>query len=278
MSPCRHLCVSLAALVCSWAGFAAVASASEFGVIDQGSIEIGVGASDLGGSVAVDGSAAALGTEIDLDRDLDLAGRDRSRLFALRWQPWQRHGFGLRAQRFGRSADQIIRRDIVFDGEVFAVNSRVSGTIDLDLLSFSYTGWLLASDQRAFGLSAGALQYRMRLDLAADNLPGGAQPIPVSAEVSEELPVLVLGAEYREALSERLRLVLRAAVFKASLNDIDGTVYDLEAGLEFALTPNWVLAGRYSGTRLDADTDREDLRGRLRLDLSGAQAALIWRW
>jgi hypothetical protein len=278
MSRSLHRWMGLATLICALPVFSPAVCAGDFSVIDHGSLEIGIGASDLGGSVAVDGSAGALGTQIDLDRDLDLAGRDRSRLFALRWQPWERHGFGLRAQRFGRSADQLIRRDIVFDDEVFAVNSRVSGSIDLDLLSFTYTGWLLASDQRAFGLSAGALQYRLRLDLAATNLPGGAQPLPVSAEVREELPVLVLGAEYREALSQRIRLVLRAAVFKASLNDIDGTVYDLEAGLEFALTPNWVLAARYSGTRLDADTDREDLSGRLRLDLSGAQAALIWRW
>jgi hypothetical protein len=266
-----------------WTGMAMVttwplSALAAFEVIDRGSVELGVGSSDLGGKVAVDGSAGALGTEIDLSRDLDLAGRDRSRLFALRWQPWPRHGFGLRAQRFGRSADQVIQRDIVFDGEDFAVNSKVSGTIDLDLLSFTYTNWLLAQPRRAFGLSVGALQYRLGLNLAAENLPGGAQPAPVQADVSADLPVLVLGAEFREALSERLRLVLRAAVFKASINDIDGTVYDLEAGMEYALTPNWVLAARYSATRLDADSSREDLVGRLRLDLSGAQGALIWRW
>ena len=265
-------------LVCGPTILVGISPALARGVIDQGSVEIGVGATDLGGKMAVDGSAGALGTDIDLNRDLDLAGRDRSRLFALRWQPWERHGFGLRAQRFGRSAKRTIQRDIVFDGEVFSVNSRVAGSIDLDLLSFTYTGWLLATEQRAFGLSVGALQYRLGLDLTADNLPGGAQPLPVRAEVSEELPVLVLGAEYRESLSPKLRLVLRAAVFKAGLNDIDGTVYDLEGGLEYEFTPQWALAARYSATRLDADTSRADLDGRIRLDLSGAQAALIWRW
>lgn len=275
MSATRSRCVIYGSLL--WLT-AVPAQAQAQGILDRGSVEIGVGASALGGKLAVDGSAGTTGTDINLRSDLDLAGHDRSRLFALRWQPWDRHGFALRAQRFGRSADRIIQRDIVFDDQVFEVNTRVLGSINLDLLSFTYTGWLLADEARAIGLTAGALQYRLGVELAADNLPGGAQPQPIKAEASEQLPVLVLGAEYREALNTRLQLVLRAAVFKARLNDIDGTVYDLEGGLEYAFTPQWALALRYSATHLDADTARENLAGRIRLGLSGAQATLIWRW
>ncbi len=254
------------------------ADAQSLGMLDRGAIEVGLSASELGGEVGIDGSAGALGTDIDLSRDIDVGGRDRSRLLALRWRPFERHEFGVRAQRYGRMGDKTIRRDLVFDDEVFTINSQVQGEINLDVWSVEYIGWVLANDQRALGLSLGALQYRMGLKLAVKNLPGGAQTEPVDAQVRGDLPVAVLGAEYRERLGSRWRLVLNAAVFKAKINQIDGTVHDLNAGVEYGLTEHVILAMRYSATRLDAQTARNDLTGRLRLDLSGLQAALIWRW
>lgn len=254
------------------------AEAQTFGVLDRGTVEIGLSASELGGRVGIDGTAGSLGTDVDLSRDLDIAGRDSSRLLALRWRPYERHEFGVRAQRYGRQGDKTINRDIVFDDEVFTINSRVAGEINLDVWSVEYIGWVLANEQRALGLSLGALQYRLGLKLAVENLPGGAQTEPVDAQVRGDLPVAVLGGEYRERLGERWRLVMHAAVFKAKINHIDGTVYDLNAGVEYAVTEHATLALRYAAARLDAHTTRDDLTGRLRLDLAGVQLAAIWRW
>lgn len=247
-------------------------------MLDRGAVEFGLSASELGGRVGIDGSAGTLGTDIDLSRDLDVAGRDSSRLLALRWRPFERHEFGARAQRYGRQGDKTINRDIVFDDEVFTINSRVAGEINLDVWSVEYIGWLVANEQRALGLSIGALQYRLGLKLAVENLPGGAQTEPVDAAVRGDLPVAVLGAEYRERLGERWRLVVHGAVFQAKINHIDGTVYDLNAGVEYAATRHATIALRYAGAQLDAQTTRNDLTGRLRLELAGLQAALIWRW
>lgn len=265
-------------VLCGPGAFFRLADAQTPGVLDRATVEIGISASELGGKVGIDGSAGSLGTDIDLSRDLDVAGRDSSRLLALRWRPFERHEFGARAQRYGRQGDKTINRDIVFDDEVFTINSRITGEINLDVWSVEYIGWVLANEQRALGLSVGALQYRLGLKLAAENLPGGAQTEPVDAQVRGDLPVAVLGAEYRERLGEHWRLVMRAAVFKAKINHIDGTVYDFNAGVEYALTEHATLALRYAGARLDAQTTRDDLTGRLHLDLTGLQAALIWRW
>ncbi len=245
-------------------------------ILDRGSIEIGLASARLDGNIAVNGSA--LGTDIDLSRDLDIGGRDHGELFAARWRPFERHEFGARAQHYGRSGERTISRDIVFDDEVFTVNSRLRGEIDLDVWTLNYTGWLSLNQRRAFGLSIGALQYRLGLKLAAKNLPGGVQPEPLEAQVSEDLPVLVAGAEYREQLSDRWRMVVRAAVFQARINSIDGTVVTVDAGVEYAFTDRLALALRYSQTRLDAEASRSGLTGRLDLDLISAQSALIWRW
>jgi hypothetical protein len=252
----------------------ATASARE--VLDRGSIEIGLASSSLDGDIAVNGSV--MGTDVDLSRDLDIGGQDRGELFAARWRPFDRHEFAVRGQHYGRSSEQTISRDIVFDDEVFTINSRIKGEIDLDVWTVNYTGWLVANEQRAFGLSIGALQYRLRLKLAARNLPGGGQPQPLEAEVSEDLPVLVAGAEYRERLGERWRIVVRAAVFEARINSIDGTVVNADAGVEYAFTDHLALALRYSQTRLDAEASRSGLTGRLHLDLTNVQGALIWHW
>lgn len=260
------------------AGLALALGAQARPVLDRASLEIGLGANELGGNVAVDGSAGVAGTDIDLGRDLDVGGHDRGQLFAASWSPWERHEFGARVQRFGRSGERTINREIVFDDEVFVINSRVEGAIDLDLWSLDYTGWVIAQERRALGLSVGALQYRLGLSLAARNLPGGAQPAPVEAEVKEDLPVLVLGAEYREQLGEDWRLVLRGSVFQADINRIDGTVYTFDGGVEYAVGTHATLALRYAATRLDARTRRDELSGRLRQDLEGLQGALIWRW
>lgn len=245
-------------------------------VLDRGSIEIGIASSELDGNIAVSGNA--LGTEIDVSRDLDIGGRDHGELFAARWRPFERHEFGLRGQHYGRNGERTISRDIVFDDEVFTINSRVKGEIDLDVWTLNYTGWLVANERRAFGISLGALQYRLALKLGAENLPGGVQPEPIEAEVSEDLPVAVAGAEYREKLSDRWRIVVRAAVFQARINSIDGTVVNVDGGVEYALSDRLALALRYSQTRLDAETSRSGLTGRLDLDLTAVQSALIWHW
>jgi hypothetical protein len=245
-------------------------------MLDRGSIEIGLASSSLDGNIAVNGTT--LGTDIDLSRDLDIGGQDHGELFAARWRPFDRHEFGIRGQHYGRSSERTIERDIIFDDEVFTLNSRVKGEIDLDVWTINYTGWLIANDERAFGLSIGALQYRLALKLAARNLPGGGQPEPIEAQVSEDLPVLVAGAEYRERLTDRWRLVVRAAVFKARINSIDGTVVNVDGGIEYAFTDHLALALRYSQTRLDAQASRSGLTGRLDLDLTNVQSALIWHW
>lgn len=263
----------LAACACLGTG-SALASA----VLDRGSAEVGFSTMSLGGQVAVNGDAGIAGTRVDLDRDLDVGGRDRSRMYALRWRPYDRHEFALRQQSFTRLGERTITRDIVFDGQTFNVNSHVRGQLDLQLWSFDYLWWWLAEERYAFGLSAGALHYQLGMTLKANNLPGGGQTQPLRAQVSEDLPVLVLGAEYRQALGANWRLLARAAVFKASVGHVDGTVYNLEGALEYALSPHATLALRYVTTRLDASAERVGLDGQLALNLAGLQTAVLWRW
>lgn len=247
-------------------------------VLDRGSVELGFSTNALDGEFAVNGRGGVSGTEIDVDRDLDVGGRDRSRSYALRWRPFERHEFALRRQSYQRSGDRTITRDLVFDGQTFAVNSQVRGELDLKLWSFDYLWWPWVTERQALAVSVGALQYRLGVSLDARNLPGGIQPEPVRAEVSEDLPVLVLGTEYRQLLSERWRLLARAAVFKASVGRVEGTVYNIEAGVEYALSEHATLALRYLTTRLDANAERAGFDGTLGLDLAGVQTALMWRW
>jgi hypothetical protein len=265
--------------LCLLAGFAlgaGNAQANAPAILDRGSVEFGLSTSELDGTVAVNGNV--VGTDIDVSRDLNIGGRDRGEVLAARWRPFDRHEFGVRAQRYGRSGERTISRDIVFDDEVFTINSRLKGDLDLDVWTLNYTGWVIANEQRALGISVGALQYRLGLKLVARNLPGGVQPEPLEAEASEDLPVWVFGAEYREQLSQRWRVVLRGSAFKASINRIDGTVYSFDAGVEYAFTEQLALALRYSEVLLEAEASRAELTGRLDLDLSSIQSALIWRW
>lgn len=247
-------------------------------LLDRASLELGFSTNALEGELAVNGSTGVSGTDIDIDRDLDVGGRDRSRSYALRWRPFERHEFALRRQSYQRSGDRTITRDLVFDGETFVVNSQVRGKLDLKLWSFDYLWWPWVTERQALAVSLGALQYRLGVSLDARNLPGGIQPEPVQAEVSEDLPVLVLGTEYRQLLSERWRLLARAAVFKASVGRVEGTVYNVEAGVEYALSEHATLALRYLTTRLDANAERAGFDGTLALDLAGVQTALMWRW
>lgn len=258
------------------AGGMAAAPASE--VLDRGRLEVGVGLFALDGRVQVDGSGEVEGTAFRLKRDLDLGGRDSSRLAALSWRPFEHDEFAFRVRRLSRNGERVIARDLVYDGETFPINSRVRGELDLDLVSLSYTRWLLVREDRAFGLSVGGLQYRLGLSLAADNLPGGIQPEPLRVRTREDLPVLVLGAEYRQSLGPRLRGVLRAAAFEADVGRVDGWIYEFDASLEYALGEHALLALSVVDTQLDAQSRREQLFGSLRLELLGAQAALRWRW
>lgn len=268
----------LAVVVCAAPAEAASAQPPASLVLDRGKLELGLGAIALNGRVRVDGRGQFDGSELALRRDLDLGGRDSSRLLALSWRPFERDEFAARARRLTRSGERLIERDVVFNGETFPINSRLRGEINLDLVSLTYTRWLLANEHSAFGLSAGALQYRLGMRLAADELPGGIQTEALEAGARADLPVLVLGGEYRQAFTKRWRGVVRAAAFKADIGRIDGWVYEVDASMEYAFPGNAVIALSVVDTQLNARSRRSSLLGELRLELVGAQMALRWRW
>ena len=79
-------------------------------------------------------------------------------------------------------------------------------------------------------------------------------------------------------MTDWARLILDAGAFKAKLSNIDATLYNGTAGVEFYPWPNIGIVTQYGFNRINADLTKNDFSGKADLHFQGFQALLKIRF
>jgi hypothetical protein len=178
-------------------------------------------------SVRADEVDGERGTDVDFEKDLDFASNDQIFRLGGSWVFKKRHQLNFTYYDFKRSSSTVLQREIQWRGRTFTINSEVGGFFNTEVIEFSYTYWLKASEKRAFGLNGG-IQY-LGLDIGASIR--GAQIGGRSSDLPVDAPVPLVGLEYRRAMGEKfLFRGIARAVYVSGLEElkkahvIDGTL------------------------------------------------------
>lgn len=199
-----------------------------------------------------DGEIAAeengIGTVVDLSDDLDLD--DSSGITAeaaLSLGDWKL-SVGYLPLSFEGS--NVIDRTIIFDGDIYRVNSTVESTLDLDILDFGLTWYALNIDDLPTRFQLG-LELSIKVTDAEASLTENTTGISDSA--SETLPIPTIGLRGRVAFSDFVGVSGRIGYLGYSGNHF----MDADIQLEISPIP---LVGVYVGYRyIDLSIDESDI-------------------
>jgi hypothetical protein len=221
---------------------------------------------------------------IDPGNDLDLEDKlgfdDSDALWRLDgyWRFFKKHRLGFGYYAFNRDASVTLDEEIEIGDEVFPIGARVDSELNLGFYSFDYMYSYFQGEK--WELSAGLGAYWVDFEFsAAGKLAIGDEETEdffESTDFNGPLPFLKLGFEYY--ITPKWLAIIKGGFFALEVGDIDGTLLNLGAKLEYQFTKTFGLGLGYDGFRIDVTADDGDLKTDIVYRYHGLQAYGVLRF
>jgi hypothetical protein len=208
-----------------------------------------------------------LGTLIDLEDDLGMDSDDELLRLSISTRPWPKHQFFLSYMDMGRDGDEVLSKDIEFDGVSFPIDTRVKTELDLEMYRGGYTWSFLQNQEWELGLSLGL--YWIDLDMDMESLDGQFRS---EDSVSDPFPMIGFSGSW--LLSDEWLIRAAAEAFKIDHNDTDGDFYNIRLAAEYALTESISLGAGYDLVRINAENTKKN--NEIDYDYDGVVVFLSW--
>ena len=223
-------------------------------------------------SVRADEVDGERGTDVDFEKDLDMASNDQIFRLGGSWVFKKRHQLNFTYYDFKRSSSTTLQREIEWRGRTFTIDSEVGGFFNTQVIEFSYTYWLKASEKRAFGLNGG-IQY-LGLDIGASIR--GAQLGSQESDIPVDAPVPLIGLEYRRAMGEKfLFRGIARAVYVSGLDEVKKAhVIDGTLAVEHKTFRNGGVGLAYRILDFNIEVERRFVAGDVGYRIDGAELYL----
>ena len=210
---------------------------------------------DVNTTLRVDGNGGRIGTTVDLESDLGLADRDALFTAGAGMHIGDRHYLDLLYFNLARDANHPIDVDIDFGDQDYAAQLNLNTFFDTEVIRLSYGYALISNDRHRLLAQFGAhfTKVSVGMRLSSDR--------EVSAEASSDVPLPVLGLDYSYSMTPRLRLDLRAQMFRLEFDDTDGALDNLTASVAYAFAPQVTAFAGYNYYSMNVDTADDHWNG-----------------
>ena len=210
------------------------------------------------------------GTRIGFERDLGLEPDESLQRFALEWRPLARHELAGSYFSSSRRGFQQITRDFVIRDTTYPVNALVTTGFDLKYWSATYTYWARRSARDGFGITVGAAGLSLDASVIAQR-PDFT--VTANETANTDVPVALVGAQWRVALSNRLLAGASAATLpRVTISGYTGRALTGGAHVEYRALQWLGVGAAYNYFRLNVDVARTDVRGSIDLTMRGPEA------
>lgn len=213
-------------------------------------------------------TANEVGTDIDLEKDLDLDNRD----FLPAVSIGSRFGkvvVGFDFFKLKRNGEKSLEREIEFDDVTYPVNAGVRSGFDSDVyrltVGYSFVQQPDLEIGAALGVHATDFTVSIEGEVGAGELD--AQSEARRRSVLAPLPTVGLYGTWRVA--DRLEANGRIDYLSLSIDDYDGKLINAQAGLNYSITDNVALGVAYRYVEYRLGVDKDNWNGRIRYRLSG---------
>jgi hypothetical protein len=190
------------------------------------------------------------GTDIDLQADLDAEeGNFRDFRFVLR--PARKHKFRVEYIPIKYDVDTILRRTVIFNGNVYPVGLPVQGELKWDAWRFGYEYDFIYRDRGFLGFIAEAKYTDVSAELTS----------PLTSEFTEaRAPIPALGLVGRGYLLPNLAVTGEFTAFRipeSDDRDYSGKYYDFDVYATLNFTNNFGVTGGYRRLTLGYIVDND---------------------
>ena len=225
-------------------------------------ISLGAFITNRGTETRVDSNTLGRGTTIVLEDDLGLDSSQTVFRLDGHYRITERHRLDFSLFDLSRDATHRIVRDIQYGDEIFMADATVSSDFDLAIYKLAYSYPFRQTDQGFVGVDVGLHVADVRITLDEPSI-GQFE----SSSLTAPLPVVGIRGEYY--FGPRLALSGNVEWFGIKINDIEGRLLDIYAGLDYKITEKLALGVAYNFVTFDIDARRSKFDGSLDWDYDG---------
>ncbi|HEX7153808.1 MAG TPA: hypothetical protein VF618_20130 [Thermoanaerobaculia bacterium] len=223
-------------------------------------------------NVRVDESDTEEGTAINLERDLGLEETRDMQRFTVQWRPFNRHELAASYFNASREGFEQIDREIVFRDTAYPVRALVTSEFDLDYRDVTYTLWARKGERDGLGIMLGVAALAIDASLIATVED---ESLTLTEQAETDVPVAVIGAQGRWALTRRVFLEAQAGVLpEVTLDEITGSALTGSARLEWRFLRNLGIGAAYNYFHIDGTVARDTFDGDIDMTIDGAEVYL----
>jgi hypothetical protein len=240
-------------------------------LLDQGfDISLGTFIVNQNTNVRLDGQTAGEfhpGTPVDWENTFGGGDVTRFRLDGY-WRFAERHKVRMMWFNASRSGSETIQKDIIWNGETFPANAKVTGESKFNIVALAYEYAFMRRDNFELTGTAGLHYTDLSLSLAT-NVNDGAITRSVKEEGSVALPLPLFGGRALWRMGGNFWLDASAQWFGLSIDQYDGSIWDLK--LDAIWQPSkWVGVGvGYNSFKIDVNANTTKFDGNLNWEYSG---------
>jgi hypothetical protein len=201
-------------------------------------------------------------SDLDFEGDLGLDSSVSAFRFDLKHQFNDRHSIDVSIFDLSRDGDFVIDGEIDYEDTTFPISARVRTELDFTIYKAAYAYNFWRRENWRIGASAGLYVGDIGIALINDDT-GEASAGDVTA------PLPVFGLRGSRDLGERWRVYAGLEAFVATIDDIDGFIYDAIAGVDFQTSKRTAVSLAWNAVELDIDA-LDSLNADLNWTYSGA--------
>jgi hypothetical protein len=266
----------LACCATALVALAPIASADVPEALDRATVSLGEFYPTLDTRVSANGPNLA-GSDVDFQHDLGLDNHRSLPSVRLDFLVFDNQGFSIGGYRYSKQAATSLSRDIVFDGNEYAVDAHVQARLTLDIVDAAWHWWFTLDPQDVVGLGLGAAYYDLSGSIeGAISVNDGSASARGGAEADAIAPLLTLG--WRHAFTEDFRAYADFSGVRKPSGALTGHLVNGTLGLEYYPWRNLGVALEYSANNLDLKADKASWEGRARIHFHGPAAFVRLRW
>ncbi len=217
----------------------------------------------------------ALGTSLNLE---DTFGFDEQIVFRLEgtWRFNRRHKLLLMYFESKRSAQDVTREHILFDGQDFPLGLDVRANFDFEIFELAYEYDFLHRETYEMGVSLGVHHVDFATGLSTTvSIPGTSLTEELRGAVETKAPLPVLGLRGNWNFAGDFHLQAHAQYFQLKYEGYDGSLLDYQAGLLWQFSRHVGVGIAYNLFKADVGIDDgSSFQGKLNWQYYGTQAYL----
>ena len=224
--------------------------------------------------VEVDSDEIDFGKSVGVDKTNTIAN------FELSWKFGSKRKWSISGQYFTNNAkgDATLQEDVEWQDLVFGEGTFVDGGVKLEVIRAFLAYIFVKKEQHEFGVGAGIHNLDVSAYLGGEIIVNDETTDYQRADAGASQILPNIGAWYAYSPASRWLISGRVDWISANVGDYDGTLWNVNAGVNFQAWRHVGFSLSYQYFNLKLKVDKSDWRGGLDMTYSGPMLSVTANW